>query len=60
MEDVVEEKKLFHFHEKPNLDCPIRGNLQIVLAVILIQVQEIIEQVFRKYDNGTTRYIISK
>lgn len=38
----------------------IKINLQIVLGVILIQAQEIMEQVFREYDNGTTRYIISK
>jgi Rrf2 family protein len=43
--DVVEEEKLFHFHEKPNPDCPIGANIQLVLEVILVQAQEAMEQV---------------
>ena len=43
--DVVEEEKLFHFHEKPNPDCPIGANIQTVLEVILVQAQEAMEQV---------------
>lgn len=43
--DVVEEEKLFHFHEKPNQKCPIGANIQLVLDVILVQAQEAMEQV---------------
>ncbi|WP_188388623.1 Rrf2 family transcriptional regulator [Priestia taiwanensis] len=43
--DVVEEEKLFHFHEKPNPDCPIGANLQLVLEVLLVQAQEAMEAV---------------
>ena len=43
--DVVEEEKLFHFHEKPNPDCPIGANIQLVLEVILVQAQEAMEKV---------------
>lgn len=43
--DVVEEEKLFHFHEKPNPKCPIGANIQLVLDVILVQAQEAMEQV---------------
>ncbi|CAG9612466.1 Putative HTH-type transcriptional regulator YwnA [Bacillus rhizoplanae] len=43
--DVVEEEKLFHFHEQPNPDCPIGANIQTVLEVILVQAQEAMEQV---------------
>ncbi|MFY0761885.1 Rrf2 family transcriptional regulator [Metabacillus dongyingensis] len=42
---VVEEDKLFHFHEKPNPDCPIGANIQSVLELILVQAQEAMEQV---------------
>lgn len=43
--DVVEEEKLFHFHQKPNPDCPIGANIQAVLEVILVQAQEALELV---------------
>jgi Rrf2 family protein len=42
---VVEEDKLFHFHEKPNPDCPIGANIQSVLELILVQAQEAMETV---------------
>ncbi|PEA52853.1 transcriptional regulator [Bacillus pseudomycoides] len=41
--DVVEEEKLFHFHENPNPDCPVGANIQAVLEVILVQAQEALE-----------------
>ncbi|MBN3545186.1 Rrf2 family transcriptional regulator [Fictibacillus barbaricus] len=45
--EVVEEDKLFHFHEDLNPDCPVGINLQNVLELILVQAQEAMEQVLK-------------
>ncbi|TKI83936.1 Rrf2 family transcriptional regulator [Bacillus mycoides] len=50
--NVVEEDKLFHFHEQPNPDCPIGANIQAVLEVILIQAQSAMEEVLRNITMG--------
>ena len=31
--DCVEEKALFHFHENPNMSCPVGRNIHNILAV---------------------------
>jgi len=39
--DAVEkEEELFHFHEKPNPDCPIGKNIHVVLDDRLFDIQE--------------------
>lgn len=45
--EVVEEDKLFHFHQDLNPDCPVGINLQNVLELILVQAQEAMEQVLK-------------
>jgi len=42
--DCVEENTLFHFHENPNLDCPVGKNIHYILDDKLIQVQEAMEK----------------
>lgn len=39
--DAVEkEEELFHFHEKPNPDCPVGKNVHAVLDSRLFDIQE--------------------
>ncbi|MGN4127152.1 Rrf2 family transcriptional regulator [Lysinibacillus sphaericus] len=45
--EVVEEDRLFHFHDQPNPNCPIGANIQSVLELILVQAQEAMEQVLK-------------
>lgn len=42
--DCVEENALFHFHENPNLSCPVGKNIHNILDDKLIQVQEAMER----------------
>lgn len=42
--DCVEENTLFHFHENPNLDCPVGKNIHNILDDKLTQVQNAMEQ----------------
>lgn len=42
--DCVEENTLFHFHENPNLNCPVGKNIHNILDDKLIQVQNAMEQ----------------
>ncbi|SFS42693.1 Rrf2 family transcriptional regulator [Marininema halotolerans] len=43
--DVVEEGELFHIHESPNPECPVGGNIQTVLDIVLKNAQSAMEQV---------------
>lgn len=45
--EVVEEGKLFQFHDGPNPDCPVGANIQGVLEIILLQAQEAMEKVLQ-------------
>lgn len=42
--DCVEENTLFHFHENPNMDCPVGKNIHNVLDGKLLRVQNAMEQ----------------
>lgn len=42
--DCIGEDTLFHFHENPNPDCPVGGNIHRILDGRLVQVQEAMEQ----------------
>lgn len=42
--DCIEENTLFHFHENPNMDCPVGKNIHQVLDDKLLQVQTAMEQ----------------
>lgn len=41
--ECVEDKKLFHFHENPNTDCPVGRNIHHILDDKLIRVQDAME-----------------
>ena len=42
--ECIEENTLFHFHENPNLNCPVGGNIHHVLDDRLRRVQEAMER----------------
>lgn len=42
--DCVEDGALFHFHDNPNPDCPVGGNIHNVLDNKLYRVQNVMEQ----------------
>ncbi|MFY0518220.1 Rrf2 family transcriptional regulator [Lysinibacillus sphaericus] len=54
--EVVEEDRLFHFHDQPNPNCPIGANIQSVLELILVQAQEAMEQVLK---NITMEHVVT-
>lgn len=41
--ESVEDGKLFHFHENPNIKCPIGRNIHVILDDKLIQIQKAME-----------------
>ena len=41
--DLLEEGELFHFHENPNIDCPVGRNIHAVLDDKLMRVQKAME-----------------
>ena len=41
--DCVEEKALFHFHENPNMSCPVGRNIHNILDDKLLRAQEAME-----------------
>ena len=43
--EVVEEDELFQMHEKPNPNCPVGANIEVVLELILLRAQEAMESV---------------
>ena len=45
--DCIEENTLFHFHEKPNPDCPVGKNIHRVLDDKLLRIQAAMEQELR-------------
>lgn len=42
--ECVEEHALFHFHERPNPDCPVGKNIHHILDGRLLQVQAAMER----------------
>ena len=47
--EAVPEEELFHFHEKPNPDCPVGRNIHRLLDDRLIRVQEAMEEEMRAH-----------
>lgn len=47
--DLLEEGELFHFHEKPNPNCPVGKNIHRALDDKLLQIQEAMENEMKKY-----------
>lgn len=41
--DCIGENTLFHFHENPNLDCPVGKNIHNILDDKLVRVQSAME-----------------
>lgn len=41
--DCIENGELFHFHENPNIDCPVGRNIHMVLDDKLMRVQKAME-----------------
>lgn len=42
--ECIEENTLFHFHENPNLNCPVGKNIHNILDDKLLRVQEAMER----------------
>lgn len=42
--DCIEGNTLFHFHENPNMDCPVGKNIHRVLDDKLLRIQAAMEQ----------------
>lgn len=42
--ECVENGKLFHFHDNPNIQCPIGKNIHLILDDRLMQVQNAMEK----------------
>lgn len=47
--ECIDHGKLFHFHENPNLKCPVGRNIHRILDDILRQVQEAMENELKKF-----------
>lgn len=43
--DAVPGGELFQFHEHPNPECPVGGNIEAVLQLILLRAQAAMEQI---------------
>lgn len=46
--ECVEEGELFHFHEKPNQNCPVGRNIHYVLDDRLRHIQDTMEKEMKK------------
>ena len=42
--ECIDEKTLFHFHEKPNKNCPVGSNIHNILDDKLVRVQAAMER----------------
>jgi DNA-binding IscR family transcriptional regulator len=42
--DVTEENRLFRIHEKPNMNCPVGRNIELVLQKELEEAQRVMEK----------------
>ncbi len=47
--DLLEEGELFHFHENPNIQCPVGKNIHTALDNKLMSIQEAMENEMKKY-----------
>ncbi len=55
--DCINEKGLFHFHENPNINCPVGKNIQFALNDDLKLIQNNLEEDLKKI---TLKSIINK
>lgn len=46
--DCVDEEGLFHFHENPNIECPVGRNIHKAMDDRLLQVQNAMEDEMRR------------
>lgn len=62
--ECIENGELFHFHENPNLKCPVGRNIHNVLDNKLLQVQNALEKELKKITLADvikdTQYYINK
>ncbi len=62
--ECIEDGELFHFHENPNLKCPVGRNIHNILDSKLLQVQNALENELRKITLADvikdTKYYITK
>lgn len=42
--ECIENGELFHFHENPNIECPVGRNIHMVLDDKLMRVQKVMEK----------------
>lgn len=47
--ESLENGELFHFHEKPNPECPVGKNIHTMLDPKLKEIQDSMEETMRKY-----------
>lgn len=47
--DLLEEGELFHFHENPNLNCPVGKNIHTILDDKLLRIQRAMEDEMKKH-----------
>ena len=45
---LSKKASVFQFHEKPNPNCPVGANIEVVLELILLRAQEAMESVLRE------------
>lgn len=62
--ECIDKGELFHFHENPNLKCPVGRNIHNVLDTKLIQIQKALEDELKKITLNDvmkdTQYYIEK
>ena len=46
--DCVDESGLFHFHESPNIDCPVGRNIHSAMDKELMSIQNAMEERMKK------------
>lgn len=58
--DCVEENGLFHFHENPNMNCPVGKNIHKAMDVRLAAIQDTMESEMKKIFVGDVYNDIKK
>lgn len=61
--ECVDKGELFHFHENPNQECPIGGNIHSILDEKLVRVQNALEHelqsiTLEEVQKNITKYIL--
>ena len=46
--ECIDNGELFHFHDNPNMDCPVGKNIHLMLDDKLLQVQNAMENEMKK------------